>query len=307
MLTRQRLRHTIAIVGQVKDAIASEGIPDATVKIVDAPDEFIKESIFKAKLFGLPGLPIQWRSLNSELARANKTLPQQLIDFQENLQNPQLNSTDRLQLFQIILEDPKLGDRQKFQGLQEILDCIPFNPKSKISQLERTQTTADGWFYFTDLPAGTYQLEAFLPNAGRRYSIAKCQIEIGQDDRENINKLDRNVSQFDKIKVELELQPTTLFGKITNSDDEAIGMAKVQVQGSREPTLSAGEFTKQKLGDRKLGDRKLGEWNYRVTGIEAGTTPLTVIVSARGYAAQQKEISLQTGEVKSLDFQLVSQ
>lgn len=296
MLTRQQIRHKIAIAGQVKDAITGEGIPDAIVKIVDAPDEFINCVIFKAKLLGLPGLPIQWRSLSAELNPANKTLPKQIQDFQKNLQNPQLNSADRLKLFQAILEEPKVSDRHKFQGLQEILDRLPFNPKQKSSQPERVQTAPDGWFYFLDLPAGTYQLQAFLPNAIGRYTTAKCKIAIEQEDRGNIRKTDPNVSVFDKIRVELKLKPTTLLGKVTSSDDEgAIGMAKVQIQGSRDYTFSASELTKQQQG----------EWNYRLVGIEAGNTPLTVIVSARGYPAQQKEISLQTGEVRSLDFQLV--
>ena len=296
MLTKQRLRYKIAIAGQVKDAITGEGIPDAIVKIIDAPDEFIRGVIFKAKLLGLPGLQVQWRSLSAQLPPANKTLPKQIQDFQENLQNPQFNSADRLKLFQVLLEEPKVSDRHKFLGLQEIMDRLPFSPKQKSSQPERAQTAPDGWFYFLDLPAGTYQLQAFLPNAIGRYSAAQCQIAIGQEDRRNIRKTDPNVSVFDKIRVELKLKPTTLLGKITSSDDEgAIGMAKVQIQGSRDYTFSASELTKQQQG----------EWNYRVVGIEAGNRPLTVIVSARGYPTTQKEISLQTGEVRSLDFQLV--
>ncbi|MEG4304906.1 carboxypeptidase regulatory-like domain-containing protein [Microcoleus sp. D3_18a_C4] len=296
MLKRERSRYKISIVGQVKDAIANRGIPDAIVKIVDAPDEFIKSAIFKAKLLGLPGLQIHWRSLIGELNPANKTLPQEFQDFQQSLKNPNSNSADKLKLFQSFLEEPKLSDRQKFQGLQEILDYLPFSPKHKISQPERTQTAADGWFYFRDLPPGIYQLQAFLPNAIGRYSAAQGQIEIGQKDGENIDNPDPNVSLFDKIRVELKLKPTTLLGKVTNYDDEeAIGMAKVQIQGKRDYTFSASELTKQQQG----------EWNYRLVGIEAGNTPLTVIVSARGHPTQQKEISLQTGEVKSLDFQLV--
>jgi hypothetical protein len=297
MLKRQRFRHKIAIAGQVKDGIPGQGIPGATVKIIEAPDEFINSVIFQVNLFGLPNLLVQGCFLGSALNTPNESLPKQLENFRENLKNPSLKSADKLKSFQMILEDPTLSQRHKFQGLQGILDYLPFSPKGKNSHPERTQTNADGWFYFTNLPAGFYQIEASLPGSEMRYCNAQGQIEIGEEKQHPIQQ-EENIDLFDKIRVELELKPTTLLGKVTSGDEmEVIGMAKVQIQGSGEDTFSLSEFTKQKQG----------EWNYRLVGISARNTPLTVVASARGYLTNQKEISIQPGEVKSLDFQLISQ
>jgi hypothetical protein len=294
MLKRQTLQHQIAIAGQVKNAITGRGISGAMVKIIDAPDEFINSVIFKTQLLGLPGSIMQWRSCNSDI---HPHLPPAIQELREHLQNSQLNSADKLQLFQDILENNHLSGRDKFQGYQEIIDYFPYNPKNKQSQLGRTKTTFEGWFYFTNLPAGIYQLEAALLDAERRYTKSQISVEINPEKLKNVNINDeQNVNVFDTINtVELKLKPTTLFGKITNADDnEAIGMARVEIQGTREHTVSSTEIIKQSQG----------EWNYRLVAIEASNTPITVIVSAKGYTRQQKQIYLPTGEVKSLDFQL---
>ncbi|AFZ55813.1 hypothetical protein H6G54_26855 [Anabaena cylindrica FACHB-243] len=300
MLKQQRFNHKIAIAGQVKDAITGRGIPDAVVKIIDAPDEFINFVIFKTKLLGLPSSSMQWRSFNANINPPNPTLPQEIQDFQEQLRNSHLKNVDKLKLFETLLEDRKLNNRDKFQGFQEIIDYFPYNAKAKNSQLGRTQTISDGWFYFMDLPDGLYQLEASLSDPQMRYAKSQHQIEIATKNVKNINIInqDKNLDIFDTInRVKLELKPTTLLGKITNADEkEAIGMAKVQIQGSKEYTFSSTEIIKQSQG----------EWNYRLIGIEARNTPITVIVSAKGYPIKQKQINLQTGEVKSLDFQLTT-
>ncbi|UUO14207.1 MULTISPECIES: carboxypeptidase regulatory-like domain-containing protein [Aphanizomenonaceae] len=298
MLKRQRFYHQVAIAGQVRDAITGEGIAGAMVKIIDAPDEFINFVIFQLKLFGLPSSLIQWHSFNPDLNPPNLALPQELQELQKNLKNPSLKATNKLELFQVFLENSYLSGKHKFLGFQEIIDYFPLDPKTKNSHLGRTKTAPDGWFYFMDLPAGLYRLEASLSGAKMRYIKSQCQVEIGRKNQNNIINQDQNVDLFDNIrKVELQLKPTTLRGKITNADDtEAIGMARVQILGSGEYTFSSIEIIKEQQG----------EWNYQIVGIEGKNTPITVIVSAKGYPGTQKEISLQPGDVKSLDFQLTS-
>lgn len=295
MLTRYLSRHTIAIGGQVKDAVTGAGIPRAVVKILEAPDRFIDGVLFRVKLLGLPSLSMQWQSLGSVPNPAFKTLPRSLKAFYKALKDPQSKSAKKLKLFQIVLEDEKLTHQHQFAAVRAILDCLTPSQQEQQNQLGRTQTTRDGWFYFKDLPGGVYQLEASFPSAKTSYSPVQLTLEIGPENRENSAC---QVSPFDRIGVEFNLQPTTLLGKVTSLDDrEAIGMAKVQIQGSSNYTLTANELTPTKQGD----------WNYRLVGIAARDTPLTVIVSARGYLTQQEEITLQTGDVKSLDFQLVPQ
>lgn len=295
MLKQQLFQHQIIIAGQVKDAITGQGISGAMVKIIDAPDEFINSVIFKTQLLGLPG-SMQCFSGNTDLDSSPASLPTAIQEFRQNLRNPQLNTADKVQLFQALLANNYLSARDRFQGYQEIIDYFPYNPKNKQSQLGRTKTIFEGWFYFRNLPAGFYQLEASLFDAPRRYAKGQGQVEITAKNNKNIIKEDENFAVFDTINiVELKLQPTTLIGTITSADDnEAIGMARVEIQGSRDHTFSSTEILKQSQG----------EWNYRLVGIEASNTPITVIVSAKGYPKQQKQIYLQTGEVKSLDFQL---
>lgn len=296
MLKRQLFQHQIAIAGQVKDAITGEGISGAMVKIIDAPDEFINSVIFKTQVLGLPGL-MQCCSGNPDLNSSPVSLPTAIQELRQNLRNPELHTADKVQLFQALLANNYLSRRDKFQGYQEIIDYFPYNPKNKQSQIGRTKTIFDGWFYFRNLPAGCYQLEASLFDAPRRYAQGQGQVEITDDiNSKKIIKEDENFALFDTINtVELKLQPTTLLGTITSGDDnDPIGMARVEIQGSRDHTFSSTEIIKQSQG----------ECNYRLVGIEASNTPITVIVSAKGYPKQQKQIYLQTGEVKSLDFQL---
>lgn len=300
MLKRQRFHHQVAMAGQVKDAITGQGISGAVVKIIDAPDEFINFVIFQTKVLGLGNLPTQWYSLNSHLNLENQNLNPEIQEFGQQLRNPYLKTADKLQLFQDILDDNHLSTQHKFQAFQEICDYLPNHPKTKQAQLGRTQTISDGWFYFMDLPDGVYQLEAYLTDTHLRYTKSQCQVTISAKNAKNINIVNQNqnVDLLDNFNIlELKLMPTTLLGKITSADDsEAICMAKVQIQGSENYTFSCKEIIKQTQG----------EWNYRLVGIAARNTPITVIVSAQGYTRQQKEINLQTGEIKSLNFQLNS-
>lgn len=294
MLKRQPFRHKVAIAGQVKDAVTGQAIAGATVKIVQAPEDFIEFVVFKAKLLDISGLRQVWSGFKPDLEGVDIPLSQAVQEFRNSLKQTQIRGLDQLQYFQDFLGNSQVSNQAKFEVLQDVLDQSARGLHPRMLPLERKKTRPDGWFYFVNLPAGVYQLQAFLPGARARYSTAQGRIEVFPENEKDFLKSDQNIDFFDKINLGLELKPTTLLGKITSADlTEAIAMAKVQIDDGQS-TLSVGELTQDPQG----------EWNYQLIGIEARKTPLTVIISARGYPTQTTKINLEPGEIKSLNFQL---
>lgn len=161
-----------------------------------------------------------------------------------------------------------------------------------------TYTARDGHFYWVDLPDGDYTITAALPSAGSRYSTTQI---------DNL-RVSRNQSgTIQRATVEIELLPTAIQGTVTEQISHSatgtstnlrttstpIVLAKVQVEGSDATTFS---------------DR---DGHYLLSGLEvwpqsseASPKPM-VRVSAQGYQTVAQGISLNQGQVKNLDFQLV--
>ncbi|HBB33104.1 MAG TPA: hypothetical protein DDZ80_06980 [Cyanobacteria bacterium UBA8803] len=142
-------------------------------------------------------------------------------------------------------------------------------------RIDQTYSKIDGFFHFVDLPAGQYKLTASLPGAGTRYGTGEKEVEISHDG-----------DQIKLTAADISLPPTALKGQVTNTDNTAVVMAKVQVVGS---------------GDYTLSDR---EGKYVLTGLEASATKRTVQVSAQGYQLVAQDVQLNQGETQILDFKL---
>lgn len=315
-------RHRIAVVGKVSNGILGQGISDATVKIIAAPPQFVEQVILKAKLSGLLSVQIPPSSLlhgtlyrlhhksdaqtSLEPSFPSAVLSPKLQEFSTTLGRSDLKSADKLQCLHHLLEDLSLPAQSKFQALQMVLDRLQASSPKAMITLERTRTAADGWFYFTGLPAGYYQLEASLPQMGQSYGIAQAQINVvnnvanqtvnQMEDVSPQGKAEAHTTPFEKMFVELQLMPTTLLGKVVNADDqEAIAFARVQIAGTENYVLSSKEVFKQQ-----------GQaWNYRILGLNASSASQSLVISAQNYEITRKIVQLQAGETTTLNVQLV--
>jgi hypothetical protein len=189
------------------------------------------------------------------------------------------------------------------------------------SVVSSTLTMADGWFYFLDLSAGKYNLEASLSEAGTRFgkhlsSFNQMTERLNQLDptnhvdsvtvQLNDNKeyilADKTVVNY--YRVRLNLVPTAIAGQVTNASGEGIQSAKVQLVGRGEPTFTfsanadpvnqsfdaiALYLLHSQFQDPQTADKKRIGF-YILSGLEAFTTsaqmPLKYAVSAPGYAGE---------------------
>lgn len=150
--------------------------------------------------------------------------------------------------------------------------------ETMVERPNRTQTAIDGHFHFLDLPDGDYTLTASLPGAGTRYGSAPKKVQVSHVG-----------NQIELAAADIALPPTAIQGQITDSKNNSIFMAKVQVVGSGESTFSDSKG------------------NYLLSGLEASKTSSfkqTVIVSAQEYQQDKKNIPLKQGEVQTLNFEL---
>lgn len=146
-------------------------------------------------------------------------------------------------------------------------DTMPQRP-------DRTTSRMDGQFYFLDLPAGKYTLQANYSNAGRRYGQAQQTVQVVEDAKKK------------KVAIELALPPTVVKGKIVVSGQKAgVGMAEVRVKGSGERTFSDVQG------------------QYLLTGMEPGKR--TLMVFAQGYVAAVQAVNIPgPGTLETLNFNL---
>ncbi|NEP00807.1 MAG: carboxypeptidase regulatory-like domain-containing protein [Symploca sp. SIO2E9] len=198
--------------------------------------------------------------------------------------------------------------KQVIAGAVVELDDMPPEFKSKLDTLaglygtdwekrkqrpDRTRTRVDGYFYLQDLPDGQYTLTASLLNTGTRYSSNPTIKTIAAGSTAESDQTQVEVSRdpvtgaIARPTVNIYFQPTALSGKITNSDNDPVVMAKVQIEGSGEYTFT------DKDGD------------YLLSGLEASIDRLSprqvkIKVVAQGYQEQTSElVSLNQGQLVS--------
>jgi len=138
---------------------------------------------------------------------------------------------------------------------------------------DRTYSDQKGYYFFRDLPAGDYRLVDSLPNTGTRYGSANQTVTSAGDS-----------GKTGVIHIDLCLSPTGVQGKITAPENEKF-IAKVRIQGQNEYALTNGD----------------GE--YLLTGVEASSQEVTLVISASGYELNLSpelyppKISLLQGQV----------
>lgn len=163
---------------------------------------------------------------------------------------------------------------------------------------DRTRTRVDGYFYLQDLPDGQYTLTASLLSTGTRYSsnptiktiAADSSVESDQTQVEVLR--DPVTGAIARPTVNIYFQPTALSGNVTNSDNDAVVMAKVQIEGS---------------GEYAFTDK---EGNYLLSGLESSSNQLIprqirIKVIAQGYQQQTSQlVNLSQGQVTNKVFSL---
>ncbi|WP_434686773.1 carboxypeptidase regulatory-like domain-containing protein [Pseudanabaena minima] len=138
---------------------------------------------------------------------------------------------------------------------------------------DRTYADQDGYYFFRNLPVGDYTLVASFPKAGTRYGSATQSVTVVAGSETS-----------GVIHVDLCLSPTGVQGKITAPENEKF-IAKVRIQGQNEYALTNGD----------------GE--YLLTGVEASSQEVTLVISASGYELNLSpelyppKISLLQGQV----------
>jgi len=180
--------------------------------------------------------------------------------------------------------------RQGMAGVRVQITGMPAALQAKIDFLaqlyganwkqrpDRTQTRPDGYFYFLDLPDGDYTLSADWLEAGTRYGSAELpDVKVPQDSEGPIKNKDI---------LKIDLPPTSLTGIITDEKDQAIVMAKVQLEGSGEYTYSDSNG------------------NYSLIGLEASDQRRKVNVNANCYQSKVARIVLTKGQVKRKNMSL---
>lgn len=290
MLRVEPSRHQIAIAGQVIDKQTRRGLQGAEVKMISAPDEFVRSLTIRARQvrFENPAL----ESRRPVVGDPNASPAEILTAAQDILVDLKAGIAARINAARTILDHAEATGEDRFTAAQFILDRQQRRPNNG-KRLDLAHTPAGGAFYFLDLPDGAYRLRATLPGMGSRYGATEAQVEVppaltGDDRREQT--------------IEFELPPTTLRGRVIDQDTESgVAMAEVRVVGSREFAFSKIDSPATSSDDALRGA-------FMLIALEAGKR--TLRVSARGYAipAEPITVTLVQGEVTSMnDIQLVRQ
>ena len=142
---------------------------------------------------------------------------------------------------------------------------------------DRTQSRADGLFYFLDLPDGDYSLRVSMPSLGNRFGKLELPAKVSRDAGGNV--------KFGLLRC--PLPPTLVRGKVTGPGQESgVPLARVRVKGS---------------GERAFTD---SQGQFVISAIELGKKR-TLLVSAQGYGTKSKDFALlEPGSVKKVDFEL---
>ncbi|MEG3933732.1 MULTISPECIES: carboxypeptidase regulatory-like domain-containing protein [unclassified Microcoleus] len=143
-----------------------------------------------------------------------------------------------------------------------------------VKRPDRTLTAIDGWFYFVDLPDADecYTLTVSRPSAGTRYGVANSEtIKVVYFNNDRITW------------TPIGLPPTAIKGRITDSKNCPIFMAKVQVAGSSESAFS------DKDGDYFLHGLEVCKPQQKKT--------ITIKVYARGYEEVSQSVEISQGQI----------
>jgi Carboxypeptidase regulatory-like domain len=151
---------------------------------------------------------------------------------------------------------------------------------------DRTVTAADGFFYFIDLPPGSYTLTAFLPGAATRYKPAKNTVTFPPQQK---------TSSSPKFALaNLILSPSGIRGKVTDMNNVAIGKVDVKILGSGESTVTTDNG------------------GYQIVGLEAPKEEgvkrqVKVVFSAKGYREKIEILKFGLGEMINKNCKLTKQ
>jgi hypothetical protein len=141
----------------------------------------------------------------------------------------------------------------------------------------QTETRADGFYYFLDLPAGQYEVNVTIP----RLKIVYGTTSVASVDVKN----DPAGRPLFDTKANIGIKSTTLVGQVKRSDnDQPIEKAKVELRGS---------------AARASTDR---EGRYALFGLQKGEP--TVRVSAAGYEPISQKVTLIAGQETTANFNL---
>ena len=178
----------------------------------------------------------------------------------------------------------KVTNTQTQAALEDALVEITGAPPTFDNQfsVKEVKTSHDGHFHFLDLPNGNYTLVASFPNTGSRYGKATGS---GTVDRNAEGRI------IEMSIVDLAIPATTLKGEVTNTEGDAVVMAKVKVQGTSEKTFSDSQG------------------KYILIGLEATSEhERTILVEASGYQSSSQTVLLeQPGVEQTLDFELAKE
>jgi len=138
-------------------------------------------------------------------------------------------------------------------------------------------TRNDGSYFFTDLGAGKYTLNAAAPDQGSRYGAVKITNVIVQNAADNRPVFDG--------KANVALPPTRVSGTVKRSSDgKPLQGVAVKIRGSEAKTVTDENG------------------KYLLTGFHAGAP--TVEASGAGYAAAARKATLTAGAESIADFSL---
>ncbi|MBD2438765.1 carboxypeptidase regulatory-like domain-containing protein [Nostoc sp. FACHB-110] len=141
---------------------------------------------------------------------------------------------------------------------------------------DRKMTSIDGYFYFTNLPAGEYILEVSLPKSQTRYHKVTTTAKVSAP----VN------GKQPTAMAEIVLTPTGIKGIITDANDpkKFIANAKIYISDS---------------GESAISDQKGKYLLIELESPASGQRIMTVIVSATGYQQVSQSLKIQRGQVIS--------
>ena len=153
---------------------------------------------------------------------------------------------------------------------------IPDAKVTVVGQARVARTDPDGFYFFVNLPVGSYTLEAYAPALYGRYgSITAMNVVVAVD------AAGRPVLD---TRANLTLSPTRLSGRVCRADGSGVARSQIWLRAVNLKTIA----------------NSLGE--YAFSAIQAGTQ--TAHVTAPGFSLLEQRVELRTGETTHTNFTL---